>query len=170
MKRRAFPVLRVLVHVLGALPLVLILIAALVLYIAFTVSVTEWRTHFRRAMNEQDSKASTRAVDALLNYETVKVFGNEAFERSRYDENLQNLRLARLKSQTTLSLLNTGQQLIIAVALVAMLWRATQGVASGQLTIGDLVMINGFMIQLYIPLNFLGTLYREIRQSLTDLA
>ena len=146
-----------------------ITLSALVLYVLWTVNITEWRTQFRREMNEIDSKSNARAVDSLLNYETVKYFNNEEFEARRYDENLQNLRLARLKSQTTLSLLNTGQQLIIAVALVAMLWRATQGVASGQLTIGDLVMINGFMIQLYIPLNFLGTLYREIRQSLTDL-
>jgi len=146
-----------------------ITLSALVLYVFWTINVTEWRTQFRREMNEIDSKSNARAVDSLLNYETVKYFNNEEFEAQRYDENLQGLRQARLKSQTTLSLLNTGQQLIIAVALVAMLWRATQGVANGQLTIGDLVMINGFMIQLYIPLNFLGTLYREIRQSLTDL-
>ncbi len=143
--------------------------AALVLYIVFTVSVTEWRTHFRRQANEFDSAAHTRAIDSLLNYETVKYFNNEAFESSRYDESLQRLRRARLKSQTSLSLLNTGQQLIISVALVAMLWRATQGVVDGHMTLGDLVMINAFMIQLYIPLNFLGVLYREIKQSLTDL-
>ena len=142
---------------------------ALVLYIAFTVSVTEWRTHFRRQANEFDSAAHTRAIDSLLNYETVKYFNNEAFESRRYDESLQRLRRARLKSQTSLSLLNAGQQLIISVALVAMLWRATQGVVDGQMTLGDLVMINAFMIQLYIPLNFLGVLYREIKQSLTDL-
>jgi ATP-binding cassette subfamily B protein len=142
---------------------------ALVLYIFFTVSVTEWRTELRREMNRLDSVAHSRAVDALLNYETVKYFNNEDFESRRYDESLEKLRRAQLKSQTTLSLLNTGQQLIIAVALVAMLWRATQGVAEGRLTIGDLVMINAFMIQLYIPLNFLGVLYREIKQSLTDL-
>jgi ABC-type transport system involved in Fe-S cluster assembly fused permease/ATPase subunit len=146
-----------------------ITVAALVLYIVFTVSVTEWRTHFRRQANEFDSAAHTRAIDSLLNYETVKYFNNEAFEASRYDESLQRLRRARLKSQTSLSLLNTGQQLIISVALVAMLWRATQGVVEGQMTLGDLVMINAFMIQLYIPLNFLGVLYREIKQSLTDL-
>ena len=143
--------------------------AALALYIVFTVSVTEWRTHFRRQANEFDSAAHTRAIDSLLNYETVKYFNNEAFESSRYDESLQRLRRARLKSQTSLSLLNTGQQLIISVALVAMLWRATQGVVDGHMTLGDLVMINAFMIQLYIPLNFLGVLYREIKQSLTDL-
>ncbi len=146
-----------------------ITLVALVLYIVFTVTVTEWRTHFRRQANEFDSAAHTRAIDSLLNYETVKYFNNEAFESKRYDESLQRLRRARLKSQTSLSLLNGGQQLIISVALVAMLWRATQGVIDGRMTLGDLVMINAFMIQLYIPLNFLGVLYREIKQSLTDL-
>ena len=146
-----------------------ITIAALALYIFFTVRITEWRTQYRRQANEFDSAAHTKAIDSLLNFETVKYFGNEAFEASRYDESLERLRRARLKAQTTLSLLNTGQQLIIAAALVAMLWRATQGVVEGRMTLGDLVMINGFMIQLYIPLNFLGVLYREIKQSLTDL-
>ncbi|WP_370679851.1 ABC transporter ATP-binding protein/permease [Comamonas sp. GB3 AK4-5] len=142
---------------------------ALAFYITFTVKVTEWRTQFRRAANQHDSAAHTQAVDSLINYETVKYFNNEAFEARRYDENLERLRLVRLKSQTTLTLLNSGQQLIIATALVAILWRATQGVVAGQLTLGDLVMINAFMIQLYIPLNFLGVLYREIKQSLVDL-
>ena len=146
-----------------------ITLTALVLYISFTVSVTEWRTKFRRQMNELDSSAHSRAIDSLLNYETVKYFNNEDFEARRYDENLERLRRVTLKSQTTLSLLNTGQQLIIAGALVAMLWRATEGVVAGRMTLGDLVMINAFMIQLYIPLNFLGVIYREIKQSLTDL-
>ena len=146
-----------------------ITLAALALYIVFTISVTEWRTQYRRQANEFDSAAHTKAVDSLLNYETVKYFNNEAFEASRYDKSLEALRRARLKAQTSLSLLNTGQQLIIAVALVGMLWRATQGVVEGRMTLGDLVMINAFMIQLYIPLNFLGVLYREIKQSLTDL-
>ena len=146
-----------------------ITLAALSFYIFFTVRITEWRTHFRKQANEFDSAAHTKAIDSLLNYETVKYFGNEAYEASRYDESLERLRKARLKSQTSLSLLNTGQQLIIAAALVAMLWRATQGVVDGRMTLGDLVMINAFMIQLYIPLNFLGVLYREIKQSLTDL-
>ena len=131
--------------------------------------MTEWRTKFRREANEFDSAAHTKAVDSLLNYETVKYFNNEQFEAQRYDESLERLRLARLKSQTTLSMLNTGQQLIIATGLVAMLWRATQGVVDGRMTLGDLVMVNAFMIQLYIPLNFLGVIYREIKQSLTDL-
>jgi ATP-binding cassette, subfamily B, heavy metal transporter len=146
-----------------------ITLVALALYIVFTISVTEWRTQYRRQANEFDSAAHTKAVDSLLNYETVKYFNNEAFEASRYDKSLEALRRARLKAQTSLSLLNTGQQLIIAVALVGMLWRATQGVVDGRMTLGDLVMINAFMIQLYIPLNFLGVLYREIKQSLTDL-
>jgi ATP-binding cassette, subfamily B, heavy metal transporter len=146
-----------------------ITIAALVLYVIFTFTITEWRTQFRREANEFDSAAHTRAIDSLLNYETVKYFNNEGFEAKRYDESLQRLRRARLKSQTTLSLLNAGQQTIIAVGLIAMLWRATQGVVDGRMTLGDLVMINAFMIQLYIPLNFLGVLYREIKQSLTDL-
>ncbi len=146
-----------------------ITVAALVVYIGFTITVTEWRTQFRRQMNELDSTAHTRAIDSLLNYETVKYFNNEDFEARRYDESLERLRRAALKSQSTLSLLNTGQQMVIAIALVAMLWRATLGVAQGHLTLGDLVMINAFMIQLYIPLNFLGVMYREIKQALTDL-
>ncbi|MBH9552334.1 ABCB family ABC transporter ATP-binding protein/permease [Inhella gelatinilytica] len=143
--------------------------AALTVYIAFTIGVTEWRTQYRRRLNELDSATHTQAIDSLLNYETVKYFGQEDFEARRYDAALEKLRRAQLKSQTTLSLLNTGQQAIIALALVAMLWRATEGVVAGRLSLGDLVMINAFMIQLYIPLNFLGVLYREIKQSLTDL-
>ncbi len=146
-----------------------ITVAALVAYIAFTVTVTEWRTHLRRRMNELDTTAHSRAIDSLLNYETVKYFNNEEFEAHRYDENLEKYRRAAIRSQASLSLLNTGQQTIIATALVAMLWRATQGVIDGRMSLGDLVMINAFMIQLYIPLNFLGVLYREIKQSLTDL-
>ena len=138
-----------------------ITLGALVVYTTFTVTVTEWRSRFRREMNEFDSRAHTRAIDALLNYETVKYFNNEAFEARRYDEGLEAFRRAQVKSQTTLSMLNTGQQLIIAVSLVAMLWRATQGVVDGRMSLGDLVMVNAFLIQLYIPLNFLGVLYRE---------
>ncbi len=146
-----------------------ITIIALVAYVTFTVTVTEWRTKFRKQMNELDSTAHSHAIDSLLNYETVKYFNNEGFEAKRYDESLQRYRRAAIKSQTTLSMLNTGQQLIIAIGLVFMLWRATQGVVEGRMTLGDLVMINAFMIQLYIPLGFLGVLYREIKQSLTDL-
>ena len=146
-----------------------ITLAALACYITFTVTVTEWRTQFRKEMNELDSTAHSRAIDSLLNYETVKYFNNENFEANRYDENLARYRKAAIKSQRTLSLLNSGQQLIIAIGLVAMLWRATQGVVDGRMTLGDLVMVNAFMIQLYIPLGFLGVIYREIKQSLTDL-
>jgi ATP-binding cassette, subfamily B, heavy metal transporter len=142
---------------------------ALVLYIAFTVTVTEWRTGFRRAMNEQDSKANTRAVDALINYETVKYFSNEHFEQARYDENLRRLEKASIKSQTSLSVLNLGQSLIIAVAVTMLVWRATLGVVAGTMSLGDLVLVNALMIQLYIPLNFLGVIYREIKQSMIDM-
>ena len=146
-----------------------ITLIALVFYITFTVLVTNWRTQFRKTMNELDSLASSRAMDSLLNYETVKYFNNEEFEAKRYDENLVRYRAAAITSQKTLSILNAGQQLIIAFGLVAMLWRATQGVVDGRMTLGDLVMVNAFMIQLYIPLGFLGVIYREIKQSLTDL-
>ena len=148
---------------------VAITVAALLAYGVFTIALTEWRTQFRREMNELDSKAHTRAVDALLNYETVKYFNNEDFEARRYDEGLDAYRRAQIKSQGTLSLLNAGQQFVIAASLVAMLWRATSGVVARELTLGDLVMVNALLIQLYIPLNFLGVLYREIKQSLTDL-
>jgi ATP-binding cassette subfamily B protein len=146
-----------------------ITIVALLVYITFTITITEWRNQFRKQMNELDSTAHSRAIDSLLNYETVKYFNNEEFEARRYDDNLVRYRKAAIKSQTSLSVLNTGQQLIIATGLVAMLWRATQGVVDGRMTLGDLVMVNAFMIQLYIPLGFLGVLYREIKQSLTDL-
>jgi ATP-binding cassette subfamily B protein len=146
-----------------------ITLAALVVYIFFTVTVTEWRTQFRKTMNELDSLAQSHAIDSLLNYETVKYFNNENFEAGRYDASLERYRRAAVKSQTTLSLLNAGQQCLIAISLVAMLYRATQGVVDGRMTLGDLVMVNAFMIQLYIPLNFLGVIYREIKQSLTDL-
>jgi len=142
---------------------------ALVIYIGFTITVTEWRTHFRRAMNEQDSKASTRAVDALINYETVKYFSNEKFEQGRYDENLQRLEKVSIKSQTSLSALNLGQSLIIATTVTLLVWRATLGVVNGTMTLGDLVLVNALMIQLYVPLNFLGVIYREIKQSMTDM-
>ena len=146
-----------------------ITLVALVVYIAFTVMVTEWRTHFRRDMNELDSKANVRAIDSLLNYETVKYFNNEEFEARRYDESLQRWERAAVKSQVSLSMLNTGQSAIIAVAVSLMIWRATEGVVAGTMSLGDLVLVNAFMIQLYIPLNFLGVIYREIKQSLADM-
>jgi len=147
----------------------LITAGALVTYIVFTVSVTEWRTHFRRTMNELDSRASTRAVDSLINYETVKYFGNEDYEAQRYDEGLRRYETAAVRSQTSLSLLNSGQSAIIAIAVSLILWRAALGVASGAMSLGDLVLVNSFMIQLYVPLNFLGVIYREIKQSLADM-
>ncbi len=146
-----------------------ITVVALVSYIAFTVIVTDWRTHFRRTMNDLDSKANTKAIDSLINYETVKYFGNEDYEASRYDEGLKGFENAAVKSQTSLSFLNTGQSLIIATAVTLILWRATEGVIAGTMTLGDLVLVNTFMIQLYIPLNFLGVIYREIKQSLADM-
>jgi ATP-binding cassette subfamily B protein len=142
---------------------------ALISYITFTITVTDWRTHFRRTMNDLDSKANTKAIDSLINYETVKYFGNEDYEARRYDEGLQRYESAAVKSQTSLSFLNTGQSLIIATAVTLILWRATQGVIDGKMTLGDLVLVNAFMIQLYIPLNFLGVIYREIKQSLADM-
>ncbi|SDV48153.1 ATP-binding cassette, subfamily B [Chitinasiproducens palmae] len=147
----------------------LVTFAALVIYVLFTVRLTAWRTRFRREMNELESRASSHAIDALINYETVKYFGNEVFETRRYDENLRAYRAAAIRSQQTLSYLNFGQQTIIAVGLAVILWRATQGVLAGTLSLGDLVLINTFMLQLYIPLNFLGVIYRELKQSLADM-
>ena len=146
-----------------------ITLAALVIYGVFTITITEWRTKYRKAMNELDSKANTRAIDALLNFETVKYFNNEEFESARYEQGLEAFRGAQMKSQGTLSMLNTGQQLIIASSLVALLWRATGGVVNHHMTLGDFVMVNALLIQLYVPLNFLGVLYREVKQGLTDL-
>jgi ATP-binding cassette subfamily B protein len=142
---------------------------ALVSYVIFTVLVTNWRTHFRRTMNDLDSKANTKAIDSLINYETVKYFGNEDYEARRYDEGLQNFENAAVRSQTSLSVLNTGQSLIIATTVTLILWRATVGVIDASMSLGDLVLVNAFMIQLYIPLNFLGVIYREIKQSLADM-
>src|SRR5437588_1934899 len=142
---------------------------ALALYILFTIMITEWRTHFRRQMNELDSKANTRAIDSLLNYETVKYFGNEEWEARRYDQSLQRWERAAVKSQTSLSALNIGQSAIIAVAVTLIMWRATAGVVAGDMTVGDLVLVNGFMLQLYVPLNFLGVIYREIKQAMADM-
>lgn len=142
---------------------------ALVIYIFFTIKITEWRTTYRRAMNDMDSRANQKAIDSLLNFETVKYFGNEKFEAKRYDQNLQSYREAAMQSQRSLALLNIGQQLIIVIGLVAILWRAIIGVEKGVMTLGDLVLINTLMIQLYIPLNFLGVIYREIKQALVDM-
>ena len=146
-----------------------ITLASIIAYVAFTVVVSNWRIHIRRAVNEADSAANTRAIDSLLNYETVKYFNNEAFELNRYDEAMRRWEDASVRSQMTLTILNVGQQLIIVIGLVAMMWHASSGVVAGDMTVGDLVLVNAFLIQLYMPLNFFGVVYREIRQALTDI-
>ena len=147
----------------------IITLVTLTLYITFTFKVTNWRTTLRRQANELDSAANARAIDSLINYETVKYFNNEDFETRRYDTELKKWTAAQITNQKSLSYLNMGQAAIIAVGVTAMMWRAASGVAEGRMTLGDLVLVNAFLIQLYVPLNFLGVLYREIRQSLTDI-
>ncbi|MBI3571887.1 MAG: ABC transporter ATP-binding protein/permease [Gammaproteobacteria bacterium] len=147
----------------------IVTIATLLAYVAFTLLVTEWRMIFRRNMNEMDSKANTRAIDSLLNYETVKYFNNEGFEARRYDETLQSWEKAAVRNQTSLSLLNTGQGAIIALGVTILMFMAGRGVVQGSMTLGDLVLVNAFLIQLYMPLHFLGFVYREIRHSLADM-
>jgi ABC-type transport system involved in Fe-S cluster assembly fused permease/ATPase subunit len=146
-----------------------ITVGALLVYIALTFAISEWRTQHRRHMNEMDSKANTKAIDSLLNYETVKYFGNEGYEAKRYDENLQRYERAVVTSETSLGLLNSVQAMVIATAVSLLMWRAADGIVAGHLTLGDLVMVNALLIQLYIPLNFLGVMYREIKQALTDM-
>jgi ABC-type transport system involved in Fe-S cluster assembly fused permease/ATPase subunit len=146
-----------------------IVAASLAVYVVFTLKVTNWRTRYRRQVNELDAKASSNAVDSLLNFETVKYFNNEEFEARRYDATLAQQERANLRVQRSLNLLNGGQQTIIAVGLTGMLWRAALGVHNGTMSIGDLVLVNAFLLQLYVPLNFLGVIYREIRQALTDM-
>ena len=143
--------------------------AAVGFYIAYTFAISEWRIGIRRQANELDSRANTRAIDSLLNYETVKYFNNEEYEARRYDENLRSYEAAAVKSEASLGLLNIGQSFIIAVAVTVLMILAAEGVAAGTLTLGDLVLINGLLIQLYIPLNFLGMVYREIKQALIDM-
>lgn len=147
----------------------IVTLATLVVYIAFTLIVTEWRMIFRRNMNEMDSKANTRAIDSLLNYETVKYFNNEGFEARRYDDTLQSWEKAAVRNQTSLSWLNTGQGAVIAAGVTILMLMAGQGVVRGTMSIGDLVLVNAFLIQLYMPLHFLGFVYREIRHSLADM-
>jgi ATP-binding cassette subfamily B protein len=147
----------------------LITIITIALYIAYTLGVTEWRTQFRRTMNETDSDASTKAIDSLLNFETVKYFCNEEHEASRYDGALASYEAAAVKSKVTLSLLNIGQGAIIAIGLTAIMAKAAAGVVDGSMTLGDFVLVNTYLVQLYLPLNFLGFVYREIKQSLTDM-
>jgi len=142
---------------------------AVTLYLSFTVLVTEWRMEIRRRANELDSKANTRAIDSLLNYETVKYFGNEEFEVRRYDENLRKYETAAVQNEASLGLLNIGQSFIIALAVTGLMYLAAEGVVKQAFTLGDLVLVNGLLIQLYIPLNFLGMVYREIKQALIDM-
>jgi ATP-binding cassette subfamily B protein len=142
---------------------------AVAVYIGFTIAVTEWRIDIRRRANELDSRANTRAIDSLLNYETVKYFGNEEFEARRYDKSLHKYENAAVRFESSLGLLNIGQSLVIAAAVTALMFLAAEGVSSGKLTLGDLVLVNALLIQLYIPLNFLGMVYREIKQSLLDM-
>ncbi len=144
-------------------------LATIILYITFTFSITDWRVRFRREMNERNSEANTKAVDGMLNFETVKYFANEEHEVLRYDAALQAYERAAVKSETTLTWLNLGQGTIIATGLVAIMIRAGQGVAAAEMTVGDFVLVNAYLIQLYTPLNFLGMVYRNIKQSLTDL-
>lgn len=144
-------------------------LVTIAVYIAYTLGVTEWRTKMRRSMNEFDSKANVRAVDSLINYETVKYFGNERFESTRYDDSLKKWETAAIRNEVSLSILNTGQSAIIALGVTMLVWLAADGVAAGRMTLGDLVLVNALLIQLYAPLNFLGMVYREIKQSLTDM-
>lgn len=147
----------------------IITVVTLTIYIVFTVQVTNWRTALRRHANELDSAANARAIDSLLNFETVKYFNNEEFEARRYDEQVDKWTQAQMKNQFSLSGLNIGQAAIVAVGVTLMMWQAADRVATGEMTIGDIVLVNAFLIQLYIPLNFLGVIYRELRQALTDI-
>ena len=147
----------------------LVTLTTIVAYIAYTMFVTEWRLKYRRRMNDTDQQANTRAIDSLLNYETVKYFGNEGFEAARFDNALQRYEKAAITSKTTLALLNIGQAGIVGVGLTIVMAMAGQGVIEGSMTVGDFVLVNTYLIQLYMPLNFLGFVYREIKQSLTDM-
>jgi ATP-binding cassette subfamily B protein len=147
----------------------IIVFGTLAAYIALTLIVTEWRMIFRRTMNDMDSKANTQAIDSLLNYETVKYFGNESWEARRYDEHMRNWEVAAVRNQTSLAFLNSGQSAIIAIGVTLLLTLAADGVIDGTLSLGDLVLINAFMLQLYMPLHFLGFVYREIKHSLADM-
>ncbi len=147
----------------------IITLATLVTYVIFTLFITEWRMIFRRTMNDMDSKANTRAIDSLLNYETVKYFGNEQYESRRYDEHISQWETSAVQNQTSLAALNAGQSTIIAIGVTALMLLAADGVVKGEMTLGDLVLVNVFMLQLYIPMQFLGFVYREIRNSLVDI-
>ena len=146
-----------------------ITLVALAAYVAWTIAITEWRTQFYRASVEADTHASANAVDSLLNYETVKYFNNEEHEAQRYDRALQRMEEAQVKSYKTLAVLNIGQNAIVSLGVTALMWRAASGVVSGELTVGDLVLVNAYLLQLAIPLNLLGMMYREVKQALTNL-
>ncbi len=148
---------------------VVITLVSLTAYVLFTIKMSNWRIGLRRVLNESDSAANTQAIDSLLNYETVKYFNNEGYEAQRYDAHMERWEDAATKSQISLSWLNLGQQIIIALGVTAMMWRAAAGVVDGRMSIGDLVLVNAFLIQLYMPLSFLGVVYREIRQTLADI-
>ena len=143
--------------------------STLITYVVFTLFITEWRMIFRRTMNDMDSKANTRAIDSLLNYETVKYFGNETWEERRYDEHMQSWEIAAVHNQTSLAALNAGQSAIIAIGVTLLMLLAADGVVKGAMSLGDLVLVNAFMLQLYMPLHFLGFVYREIKHSLADM-
>ncbi len=147
----------------------IITLVSIVSYIAFSLIVTEWRMNFRRTMNDLDSTANSRAIDSLLNYETVKYFGNEEYEAHRYDSNMKKWETAAVKNQTSLSLLNFGQGVIITAGMTALLILAADGVVKGEMSLGDLVLFNAYLLQLFMPLNFLGFVYREIKHSLADM-
>src|SRR5947209_301168 len=147
----------------------LVTLATIIVYIAFTFTVTDWRIRYRREMNTRNTEANTKAVDSLLNYETVKYFANEAHEAERYDRALRAYERAAVRSETTLAVLNVGQGAVIAAGLIGVMVLAAQGVAAGRMTVGDFVLVNTYLLQLYQPLNFLGMVYRNIKQSLTDL-
>ncbi len=146
-----------------------ITLVAVISYVAFSVLITNWRLHFIREANQADSTSNTRAIDSLLNYETVKFFGNETFEANRYDDELAKWEQARRKNRLSLFLLNGGQALIIAAAMTAMTVLAASQVIAGQITLGDFVLINAFTMQLFIPLGFLGFVYRELKSSMTNI-
>ncbi len=147
----------------------IITFVTLIVYIAFTLIITEWRMVFRRTMNDMDSKANTRAIDSLINYETVKYFGNEKYEVARYDDQMQRWEVSAVRNQTSLATLNAGQSIIIAIGVTLLMLLAADGVVKGTMTVGDLVLVNVYMIQLYMPLHFLGFVYREIKNALADM-
>jgi ABC-type transport system involved in Fe-S cluster assembly fused permease/ATPase subunit len=147
----------------------LVTLVAVVIYVIFTVITTEWRNKYVREANQADSTTNTRAIDSLLNYETVKYFNNESYESQKFDQALAHWESAKLKNRMSLLVLNSGQALVIALAMTIMIWMAAESVLQQQMTLGDLAMINAYMIQLFVPLNFLGFIYREIRRAVTDL-